>query len=63
MPTAYVTKMKNSTLCWKIGRSFEDASYTILAGLNTVSGILSVGSNLLVLTAIYSFSPFNKKGF
>lgn len=60
MPTAYVTKMKNSTLCWKIGRSFEDASYTILAGLNTVSGILSVGSNLLVLTAIYSFSPLRK---
>lgn len=52
--------MENSTLCWKIGTSFEDASYTILACLNTISGILSVGSNLLVLTAIYSFSPLRK---
>ena len=52
--------MKNSTLCWKIGTSFEDASYTILARLNTISAILSVGSNLLVLTAIYSFSPLRK---
>ena len=51
--------MKNSTLCW-ISTSFEDPSYTILAWLNIISGILSVGSNLLVLTAIYSFSPLRK---
>lgn len=52
--------MENSTLCWKIGTSFEDASYTILAWLNIISGILSVGSNLLVLTAIFSFPPLRK---
>lgn len=52
--------MENSRLCWKIGTSFEDASYTLLAWLNSISGILSVGSNLLVLTAIYSFPPLRK---
>lgn len=60
MQTPYLKKMKNSTLCWKIGSSFEDISYSILAWLNTISAILSVGSNLLVLTAIYSFSPLRK---
>lgn len=50
----------NSTLCWKIDASFVNISYTILASLNTISGILSVGSNLLVLTTIYSFSKMRK---
>lgn len=60
MKRLILKKMKNSTLCWNIGTSFEDSSYTLLAWLNTISGILSVGSNLLVLTAIYSFSPLRK---
>lgn len=53
-------KMDNSTLCRKMDASFENISYTILASLNAISGVLSVGSNLLVLTAIYNFSPLRK---
>lgn len=49
--------MRNFTrLCWKMEISFESISSTILASLNIISGILAVGSNLLVLTAIYKFS-------
>lgn len=50
----------NCTLCWKVDASFENASYTVLALLNTSSGILSVASNLLVLTAIYHHSPLRR---
>lgn len=52
--------MEKSTLCRKIDVSFENISYTILASLNAIAGVLSVGSNLLVLTAIFNFSPLRK---
>ena len=50
----------NCTLCGTIGASLEQTSRIILAFLNTSSGVLSVASNLLVLTAIYNYSPLRK---
>lgn len=51
---------ENYTLCCKMSASFENISYSILAWLNTSSAVLSVGSNLLVLTAIYNFPPLRR---
>lgn len=47
-------------LCGTIGASLEQTSHIILAFLNSSSGVLSVTSNLLVLIAIYNYSPLRK---
>ena len=51
---------RDCPLCWKVEASLENISYIILAILSTISGVLSVASNLLVLAAIYSHSPLRK---
>ena len=50
----------NCTLCDKIEAPMENSSYKMLALLNIFSGVLSVASNLLVLTAICNYSPLRK---
>ena len=57
-----IRKMRsaNCTLCDKIEAPMENSSYKVLALLNIFSGVLSVASNLLVLIAIYNFSPLRK---
>lgn len=57
-----IRKMRsaNCTLCDKIEAPMENSSYKVLALLNIFSGVLSVASNLLVLTAVYNFSPLRK---